>query len=296
MKRRLYLYIIVGIFFLLVSAANSKDVEKPLPHTHEAMQAMNADNKTEAKQSVPHAHETMKVLDSNKEIVDVAEKLGETIPLDIELVDESNTRHQLKNIIEKPTILALVYYYCPMACSLIQGNLANALNEVPLKLGQDYQVLSVSFDHEETPEDARQAKTNYLKIIKAEPDPNAWRFFTASPANIERITAAVGFQFIKTGPHQFIHPNLVTVVAADGQIIRYLYGTRYLPFDIGMAVSEALQGTPGVSIKKILSYCFEYDPQKNRYAFKLVRVFGFVTLILVAGFIFFLLRKDKGKT
>jgi len=274
MKHRLCLYIFFWVFLLLASVANSKDAEK-----HPA-----------------HAHETMKAMDSNQAIVDLEEKIGEVIPLDIELVDENHTRHKLKDILDKPTVLALVYYYCPMACSLIQGNLANALNEVPSKLGQDFQVWSVSFDHEETSEDARQAKVNYTKIIKAEPDQTAWRFFTASPKNIERITEAVGFKYMKMGPHQFTHPNLVTVVAADGQIIRYLYGTEFLPFDIGMAVSEALQGTPGVSIKKILSYCFEYDPQKNRYAFKLIKVFGFVTLILVAGFLFFLLRKDKRQT
>jgi protein SCO1/2 len=85
------------------------------------------------------------------------------------------------------------------------------------------------------------------------------------------------------------------VLAGDGKIIRYLYGTEFLPFDIGMAVSEALQGTPGVSIKKFLSYCFEYDPEKNSYTFKLIKVFGIVTLTFVAGFLFFLIKKDKRK-
>ncbi len=273
MKRRCWLFILLGIFFLLGPSANSRGAEKPVPSSHEAMKAF----------------------DANKEMVDVEEKIGETIPLDIEFVDENNTRHTLKTIIDKPTILALVYYYCPMACSLIQGSLANALNETPLKLGQDFQVVSISFDPDETAQDARQAKVNYTKIIKAKLDQTSWRFFTASPENIQRITSAVGFKYMKTGPHQFIHPNLVTVLADDGQIIRYLYGTTFLPFDIGMAVSEALQGKPGVSIKKILSYCFEYDPEKNRYAFKLIRVFGFITLILVAGFLFFLLRKGKRK-
>ena len=296
MKHRLCLSIIFGIFFLWAFDAHSKDAARPLPSAHETMQVMDVHNNKGDKPSASHIHATMKTAELNKDAVDVEEKIGENIPLDIELVDEDHNRHQLQDIIDKPTILALVYYYCPMACSVIQGNLANTLNDVPLKLGQDYQVLSVSFDAEETPDDARQAQVNYTKIIRKELPPNAWRFFTASPQNIRRITAAVGFKYIKTGPHQFIHPNLVTVVAADGKIIRYLYGTRYLPFDIGMAVSEALQGTPGVSIKKILSYCFEYDPQKNRYAFKLFQVFGVVTLIMVGGLLFFLLRKDKPKT
>ena len=273
MKLRFCLYIIFCILFLLNPFTNSRGEEKP----------------------DSHAHNAMSVVDSKKVTVDVEEKIGNTIPLDIELVDENQTRHKLKNILDKPTILALIYYYCPGACSLIQGNLANALNGVPAKLGQDYQVLSVSFDHEESPKDARRAKANYTKIIEAELDQTSWRFFTGSSENIQRITEAVGFKYQKLGPHQFIHPNLVTVVAGDGKIIRYLYGTEFLPFDIGMAVAEALQGTPGVSIKKFLSYCFEYDPEKNRYAFKLIQVFGIVTLTFVAGFIFFLIKKDKRK-
>ncbi len=273
MNYRFFLYLIFWFFVLFALDAYSREAEKPASHSHQAI-------------SSP---------DLPKDSVDVEEKIGQIIPLDIEFVDENNTRHLLKNIIDRPTVLALVYYYCPMACSLIQGNLANALNDVPLKLGQDFQVVSISFDPEETSRDARQAKANYTKIINTGLDQTAWRFLTGSSENIQRITSAVGFKYKKTGPHQFIHPNLVTVLAGDGQIIRYLYGTSFLPFDIGMAVSEALQGTPGVSIKKILSYCFEYDPEKNRYAFKLIRVFGFVTLILVAGFLIFLLRKGKRK-
>lgn len=224
-------------------------------------------------------------------VVDVVEKLGGHLPLDIELVDADGRRRALGTVLGKPTILALIYYTCPAACSVIQGNLANTLNRVPARLGEEFQVISVSFDPEETPADAGRAKTNYTRIIKPVPEPAAWRFFTADAGAIQRLTDAVGFRYKKVGPHNFLHPNLVTVVAADGQIIRYLYGTDYLPFDVGMALSEALQGTPGVSIKKFLSYCFEYDPVKNRYAFKLFRVFGVITLAVIAGLLFFLLRK-----
>ncbi len=223
--------------------------------------------------------------------LDVIENLGEHLPGDIVLVDTSGKKHNLDSVLDKPTILALIYYTCPSACTVIQGNLASTLNQVPSKLGLDYQVMSVSFDPDETPQIARLAKTNYTHIIKPAPQPAAWRFFTADAANIHRLTEAVGFRYKKMGPQNFLHPNLIMVLSAEGQIIRYLYGTDYLPFDLGMALSEALRGTPGVSIKKILSYCFEYDPSKNRYAFKLIQFSGIVTLILVGGFVFFLLKK-----
>jgi len=223
--------------------------------------------------------------------VEVIEKLGEHLPPDIEVVDSSGKRHALESLLGKPTILVLIYYYCPTACTVIQGNLASALNDVPSKLGEDYQVISISFNPEERTKQARIAKTNYTKILKPPPAPDAWRFFTADAEDIQRITEAVGFHYKQMGPHSFLHPNVITVVSGEGKIIRYLYGTDYLPFDVGMALSEALKGTPGVSIKKILSYCFEYDPSQNRYAFKLIQFSGIVTLFLVGGFIFFLVRK-----
>jgi len=244
-----------------------------------------------------HDHKAMQdagsgsAMSPEESTVDVIENLGSYLPPDIELIDSSGKRHTIKTIIDKPTILVLIYFSCPSACTIIQGNLASTLNHVPSKLGRDFQVISVSFDSEETTRHARRAKTDYTKIIKPAPAPAAWRFFTAEPVEIDRITEATGFRYKKMGPQSFLHPNLVTVLSADGQIIRYLYGTDYLPFDVGMALSEALQGTPGVSIKKILSYCFEYDPDKNRYAFKLIQFSGIITLILVGGFVFFLLKK-----
>ena len=242
-----------------------------------------------------HDHKDMQDASSpvkpEESTADVIENLGAYLPPNIELIDSSGKRHTIKSILDKPTILVLIYFSCPSACTIIQGNLASTLNQVPSKLGRDYQVISVSFDPEETTRHARRAKTDYTKIIKPAPDPAAWRFFTAAPVDIDRITVATGFRYKKMGPQSFLHPNLITVLSADGQIIRYLYGTDFLPFDVGMALSEALQGTPGVSIKRLLSYCFEYDPGKNRYAFKLIQFSGIVTLILVGGLVFFLLKK-----
>jgi protein SCO1/2 len=84
------------------------------------------------------------------------------------------------------------------------------------------------------------------------------------------------------------------VLSKDGKIIRYLYGPNFLPFDLGMALTEAEKGTPGLSIKRgVMSFCFGYDPAKKTYAFKLFRITGTVVLIVLAGFIIFLLYPSK---
>ncbi len=86
----------------------------------------------------------------------------------------------------------------------------------------------------------------------------------------------------------------MVVLAADGKIIRYLYGPGFLPFDLGMALTEARRGEPGVSIKRrVLSFCFDYDPENNTYVFRLFRITGTVILVMLAGFLIFLLRPEK---
>lgn len=225
--------------------------------------------------------------------VGLDEKIGQTLPGDAVFYDEHGARHTLAELIDRPTILALVFYHCPVACGLIQGNLAHALQGVKEKLGADYQVLTISFDDEEVPELALETKANFMRIIGPGYPDNAWRFMTGDLENIKKTTGAVGFRFMKYGKHDFMHPNLVTVLAPGGKIIRYLYGTDYLPMEVSMALSEASRGTPGVSIKKIMSYCFAYDSKSRRYAFRFFRVFGTTMLVLVGGFLFFLLRKGK---
>jgi protein SCO1/2 len=265
------------------------------PHAGHGKMAQEAMEKTPSDQD-PHQNHFKRAAEiaaASQAQVEVQERIGQRIPLDIELIDVTGTPRPLEALLNKPTILVQIYYTCPGACSVIQGNLAHALKKAPYALGDEYDVISVSFDATETSEHARQAADTYRNIIADNPNRDSWRFFTATPQNIRRLTEATGFKFVKRGPQDFIHPNLVTVITGDGLIIRYLYGTEYLPFDIGMALSEAHKGLPGVSIKKFLSYCFEYDPEKKTYAFSLFKISGAVILTLLAVFLFFLLRRGK---
>lgn len=224
----------------------------------------------------------------------VSEKIGQTLPLDIVLIDENQKRHNLGDIITKPTILVLVYYTCPTVCPTIQANLAYTLKRTSRKLGNDYTVISVSFDKADTPRDAGYARRNFTSLLGEQSDVD-WQFYTADEANIMRLTNAVGFHFKEMSPRNFVHPNLVTVLSGQGKVIRYLYGEAYLPFDISMALAEAGRNTPGVSIKKIISYCFDYDPKNKRYAFQLFRVIGTATLATLGVVMFLLLRPHRKK-
>jgi protein SCO1/2 len=114
---------------------------------------------------------------------------------------------------------------------------------------------------------------------------------TSGEESIRSLTDALGFKFKRTGPHMFIHPNVLIALAPDGTIIRYLYGPRFLPFDIGMALTEAAKGTPGLSIRKLLTYCFDYDPESKSYVVRSFRFLALGIVVLLGILFFFVVRK-----
>jgi protein SCO1/2 len=227
------------------------------------------------------------------EAVGVEEKLGTIIPLELTFQDEHNQPLILRDFINKPTLLLPVYFYCTQSCGILLANLAASLNEFNSSSREGYQVVALSFDEAETSEIALEAKVNYLKILQKDFPEEKWKFLTGDAANIQAMAAAIGFQYKKTGQHLFAHPNVLVAIASDGKIIRYLYGPNFLPFDIGMALAEAVKGEPGISIKKILTFCFNYDAKSKRYVFRTFRILGTVIVILLAAFFFFVLRKGN---
>ncbi len=227
--------------------------------------------------------------------VGVTEKLGESLPSDIRFKNENGNSVVLGEIIDKPTLILPIFFHCPYTCSLMLSNLSAALNDVTFKPGSEYRIIALSFDDEETPEHALNAKKNYLPLLKEDFPEKSWRFLTGSAKDVRAFTTGVGFNFIKQDTHTFVHPNVLICISANGKIIRYIYGPKFLPFDISMAISEAEKGTPSISIKKLVSYCFAYDPENKRYVFKTFKITAFTVMILLAVFLFFLTRKRKIK-
>ena len=123
--------------------------------------------------------------------------------------------------------------------------------------------------------------------------PEAWSFLTGDRESIRSLTDGIGFRFKRTQEHLFIHPNVLLALAPDGTVIRYLYGPSFLPFDIGMALTEAAKGTPGLSIRRLLTYCFDYDAESRSYIFKSFRLLAVGILILLLAFFLLVLRKGK---
>jgi len=232
------------------------------------------------------------------ELVEFTEHLGEYIPGDITLMDENGQSVLLADFVDKPTILFFVYYECPGICTPLLNEVADILGKSNLDPDkQPFQLLTVSFEPNDTPEVAKAKRDNYLAQLSRPLPPEAWRFFTGDDQNIARLTSAAGFRYKKVG-NEYIHPGGLIILAPDRKIVRYLVGTRFLPFDFQMGVHEASRGKVTPTTARLLRFCFSFDPEGRTYAFNLARVVGSVMLISVfffAGFLFFSTRRMRGR-
>ncbi|MFH1121680.1 MAG: SCO family protein [Bacteroidota bacterium] len=217
--------------------------------------------------------------------IGIDEHLDEYIPDDLTFIGTDNKPYNLKQLINKPTVLMFVYYRCPGICSPLMTNVAEIISKTDLVLGKDFQVITISFDKREGTDLAVKKRTNYLNLITRQVDHSGWNFYTGDSLNITRVTNAVGFKFKKTG-NDFLHSATLMMISPDGKITRYLQGTYFLPFEFKMAVIEASKGKSGPTIFRILQFCYSYDPDGQQYVLNITKMAG--TIILGIGFVVFL--------
>jgi protein SCO1/2 len=224
------------------------------------------------------------------------EKLGQYLPADALFTDENGKTASLKDLIEKPAIIAPVYLGCVHECPMLLSGLARVLGKIELDHpGKDYQVVTLSFDEDDTPAIARDKKINYIKAVGKPFPEDAWKFLTGDAANIKKFTDSIGFKFQRDGEHDFSHPVTLIVVSPDRKIVRYLEGFTFLPFEVTMALTEAAEGRVGSPGHKALMYCFSYDPLKKSYVFNVLKVTGTVMVLFIASFLAYLMISTKKK-
>lgn len=222
----------------------------------------------------------------------IEERTGDFLPLDLVFVDEQGRSVSLDTIIDRPTIFLPIYFYCPNICSKNLANLAIALNNLSVKAGRDYRVIALSFNEVEGPEDAARAKRNYIKILNPGFPAQEWRFLTGTGEAIKTATDALGFRFKKIDDETFIHPAALMTIAADGKIIRYIYGS-FLAGDIDMGLADAASGTPSLSVKRFLDFCFNYDPRRDQSLFQSVKVGVLLLFALGLAFVFLYFKRKR---
>lgn len=224
----------------------------------------------------------------------IEEKTGDIIPLHLDFMDATGNKITLDSIIDRPTIILPIYFYCPAICSQNLANLAAALSGLSYLPGKDYRVIALSFNDVENYEVASRAKVNYIKIAGENFPPSEWFFLTGKKEKIKALTDSLGFRFQKMDDKTFIHPSALIIVSKSGRVIRYVYGS-FLPGDIDMALLDAEKGTPSLSVKRLLAFCFSYDPDTNKSLFQIIKVSVLALFGLILGLVFFYFRRKGAK-
>jgi protein SCO1/2 len=207
--------------------------------------------------------------------VDVVEHLGEPLPLEARFLDEAGAEVRLGEVLpkDKPTLVTLVYYQCPMLCNLVINAQVSAMREVGLELGKDYEAVTVSIDPKDTPAQSQERRRKHLQAM-GKPESAPWRFLTGDEENIHKLSEALGFKYTyDESTKQYAHPAVVHVITPEASISRYLYGTAFPAQDMKLSLLEAAGGRVGTSFDRVVLSCFKYDTASRRYGFY---VFGFI--------------------
>ena len=229
--------------------------------------------------------------------VGIDQRLGDQVPRDLFFRDETGNPVRLGVYFDrKPVILALVYFQCPMLCTQVLNGLLSSLRALSFDVGDEFEVLAVSFDPGETPILAASKKDEYIRSYGRVGAADGWHFLTGTPAAIARLTDAVGFRY-KYNPEtqQFAHASGIIVLTPGGKIARYYLGIEYPPRDLRLGLVEASSGKIGSPVDQILLYCFQYDPATGRYSLAIlnvVRIAGIATLLGLGTLIAVLLRRE----
>jgi len=224
--------------------------------------------------------------------VGIDEKLGTTLPLDLVLKAEDGTPVTLRQLIDKPTILTLNYFRCAGICTPQLNGVVEVLNRTQAAPGQDFQVITISFDERDEPEVAAQKRTNYLGELTRPFPPAAWRFLTGPGATTRAVADAVGFKYKKVG-EDFVHAAAIIFISPQGKVTRYMYGVTYLPADLQLAAQEAARGEAQPTINKFLKFCFSYDPAGRKYVLNTTSVGATVIILAALVFVVTLVRRGR---
>jgi protein SCO1/2 len=233
--------------------------------------------------------------------IGIDQHLGDQLPLDLELRDEKGRTVKLGQFFhDKPVVLMLVYYRCPMLCTQVINGFLKSSQAVKFTIGRDYDVVTVSFDPRETAELAAEKKAAYVRAYRRDGAADGWHFLTGSDESIKRLTEAVGFRYrYDAKSDQFAHASGIVVATPQGQLSRYLYGIEYEPTNLRLALVESGENRIGSPVDKVLLLCFHYDPLTGKYGLiiaNVIRLTGSLTVLLLGGFLVAMYRLERRRT
>jgi len=231
--------------------------------------------------------------------VDVKEHLAEPVPMDLAFEDENGQAVTLKDYFkgDVPVIVTMNYSNCPMLCSLQLTALVEGLKKVDWTLGKEYRMVTVSYDPTETTELAHRTKARYLAQYNRPGTEAGWHFLHGSENNVKALAKALGITYsYNEARKEYVHPATVILSTPNGKIDRYLYGLDYPEKTLHLSLVESSEGKIGTTVDQLVLFCFHYDANEGHYApvaRNIMRAGGGATVVLLAGFLTILSRRDK---
>jgi protein SCO1/2 len=226
------------------------------------------------------------------------QKLNQQVPLDLSFRDETGRTVKLADYFkQRPVILNFIYYKCRDLCPLLLDGIVRALRAVSFDVGNQFDVLTVSFDPEDTPGLAAVKKADLMETYSRPGAAAGWHFLTGDEASIQRLTQAVGFRYTydrRTG--EFGHATGMVLVTPDGKTSRYFYGIDFSPRDVRLGLIEAAAKKIGSPIDQLLLFCYHYDPGTGKYTLlvgRVMRTAAALTVLVLGGFIALMLWRER---
>lgn len=240
-----------------------------------------------------------RMMDTITQDVKVDQKLHNQIDLSLPFTNEQGEEVLLGEFFGngKPVILTLVYYGCPMLCGQILEGTTRAIKQTDLEIGEDYSVISISFDHTEEHDLARKKKATYVARMNRPGTKEGWHFLVSDSASVAQLAEQVGFRYFKDeASRQYGHSSTIIVLTPTGRVSRYFFGVDFKPRDIQLGLVEASEEQIGSLSDELLLLCFQYNPETGSYGFAImgaIRIVGSIILIMMIVFIVRSLRKDR---
>jgi len=224
-------------------------------------------------------------------------QLNAHLPLDLAFRDETGRSVQFREYFsQRPVLLALVYYGCPMLCDQTEQGVVGALRMLSFNPGRDYEVVFVSFDPRESPDMAARKKESAMTHFRRPETANGWHFLTGSKESVDALTKAANFRYsFDEKSNLFAHAAGIMLLTPDGRISRYFYGVEYPARDVRLGLVDASAGKIGTPIDRALLFCYQYDPSSARYSasiLSIIRLAGVMTILGLVAAILIFRRRD----
>jgi protein SCO1/2 len=229
--------------------------------------------------------------------VGVDQKLNTSIPLGLTFRDEHGKTVALGQYFNgKPVILTLVYYNCPMLCTQVLNGLDRSLEQIPMSIGKDFSVVTVSIDPTDQPTLAEAKQAVYLGMYNRPGAAQGWNFLTGQESQIKQLAAAVGFRYAyDPDSKQYAHASVIMLLTPDGKLSRYFYGVTYPARDMRLGLVDASSGKIGSPVDEVLLFCYHYDPHTGKYGLLIshvVQLGGLATILIGGVFLILLFRGE----